>query len=190
MHCCHCVLCNIYPISVGLWGLINNVGISGEIGPFEWFDRNGIERLFQVNVLGTVSIVQAFLPLIKKCGSGRIVNTTSILGRVSVPFAGPYCMTKFALEAFSNSLRYSKFLLFIPYNIWVYVCTLSLHVHVIFIHLFIVTCAFMHAYFSAVENGVEKSFEYIIKPIVTNASIIFQIFCKDVMHCNGKFRQN
>lgn len=95
----------ILPEGRGLWGLINNVGISGEIGPFEWFDKSVIARLFEVNVLGTVGVVQAFLPLIKKCGSGRIVNTTSILGRVSVPFAGPYCMTKFALEAFSDSLR-------------------------------------------------------------------------------------
>lgn len=116
-----CVLFTIYHnicwSLTGLWGLINNVGISGEIGPFEWVDKSVIERLFQVNVLGTVGVVQAFLPLIKKSGSGRIVNTTSILGRVSVPYAGPYCMTKFALEAFSNSLRYSKFLLFIPYNV-------------------------------------------------------------------------
>lgn len=89
----------------GLWGLVNNAGISGEVGPVEWLEPTSVEKVLKVNVLGMYTVVYSFLPLIKKSGGGRIVNTASILGLLSLPFVAPYCMSKFAVEAFSDALR-------------------------------------------------------------------------------------
>jgi NAD(P)-dependent dehydrogenase (short-subunit alcohol dehydrogenase family) len=58
----------------------------------------------EVNLIGHVAVTQAFMPLIRKA-TGRIVNTVSVLGRFTTPFSGPYCMSKFAMEAFTDTLR-------------------------------------------------------------------------------------
>ena len=57
-----------------------------------------------VNLFGAIRVTKAFLPLIRK-NHGRIVNVSSILGRVADPFMGAYCITKYGLEAFSDALR-------------------------------------------------------------------------------------
>uniref|UniRef100_A0A0P4XHT6 D-beta-hydroxybutyrate dehydrogenase, mitochondrial-like protein n=1 Tax=Daphnia magna TaxID=35525 RepID=A0A0P4XHT6_9CRUS len=57
-------------------------------------------------------VTKAFLPLIRK-SQGRIVNVSSILGRVADPFLGAYCISKFALEAFSEILRFQM----VPFNV-------------------------------------------------------------------------
>jgi len=91
-----------------LWGIVNNVGVAGMLGPLEWMTQLNIMQLFEVNVFGMCRVVRTFLPLVKRANSdvgGRIVNTSSILGRLSIPFAAPYCMTKSAIEAFSDALR-------------------------------------------------------------------------------------
>src|SRR5919106_1599759 len=61
------------------------------------------ERL-EVNLIGQVAVTQAFLPALRRAG-GRIVNVSSIGGRVAVPLLAPYNASKFALEAVSDSLR-------------------------------------------------------------------------------------
>lgn len=65
-----------------------------------------------MNVLGVMRVTKAFLPLIRK-SQGRIVNVSSILGRVADPFLGAYCISKFALEAFSEILRFQM----VPFNV-------------------------------------------------------------------------
>ena len=96
---------------VGLWGLVNNAGILGHLGPSEWLRHEDYLHILNVNTLGTVRVVRTFLPLLKRSKAGaRIVNTSSILGKLSIPFSSPYCMSKYALEAFSDSLRYVAFL--------------------------------------------------------------------------------
>lgn len=61
-------------------------------------------KLSSVNLCGVIRVTKAFLPLI--CRSrGRIVNVSSILGRVADPFSGAYCISKFAMKAFSDILR-------------------------------------------------------------------------------------
>ena len=66
--------------------------------------------MFEANTLGAVTVSQAFIPLLGadpslSGGPGRIVNISSVAGRIAAPFLGDYAMSKHALEAFSDSLR-------------------------------------------------------------------------------------
>lgn len=89
--------------AAGLGGLVNNAGIA--VGtPLEFVPIDDLRRQLEVNVLGVVAVTQAFLPLLR-LGHGRIVNMSSISGRVTSPFFGPYSASKFALEALSDALR-------------------------------------------------------------------------------------
>ena len=87
----------------GLAGLVNNAGIAVS-GPVEFIPIEDWRRQLEVNVIGQVATIQAFLPLLR-AGHGRIVNVSSIGGRIALPLVGPYAASKFALEAISDSLR-------------------------------------------------------------------------------------
>lgn len=87
----------------GLSGLVNNAGI-GFGGPLEFADIDEIRAGFEVNVFGPVAVTRAFLPLVRRA-TGRIVNVSSGAGVASTPLLGPYCSSKFALEALSDALR-------------------------------------------------------------------------------------
>lgn len=87
----------------GLAGLVNNAGIPLG-GPLEYLPLSDIRYEMEVNLLGTVAVTQAFLPLIRR-GQGRIVNISSLSGFIALPFLGPYAMTKFGMRAFTDSLR-------------------------------------------------------------------------------------
>jgi len=87
-----------------LAGLVNNAGIAVS-GPLEFLEMAEIRRQFEVNLFGQVAVTQAFLPLLRRAKRGRIVNMSSISGRITAPLLGPYSMSKFALEAFSDALR-------------------------------------------------------------------------------------
>ena len=92
-----------------LKGLVNNAGM-GHGGPLAHQPVDEIRRVFEVNVLGAVTVSQAFIPLLGADpaltgGPGRIVNITSVGGRLAPPFLGDYAMSKHALEAFTDSLR-------------------------------------------------------------------------------------
>ena len=87
-----------------LAGLVNNAGISGA-GPIELLDLDEFRRMFEVNALGAVAVTQEFLPLLK-AGRGRIVNISSVSGRIAPPFMAPYAASKFALEAISDCMRH------------------------------------------------------------------------------------
>lgn len=88
---------------VGLAGLVNNAGI-GRGGPLEYLPLADLQTQFEVNVIGQIAVTQAFLPLLRQA-RGRIINMSSISGRVAMPFVGPYSASKFALEALTDSLR-------------------------------------------------------------------------------------
>jgi NAD(P)-dependent dehydrogenase (short-subunit alcohol dehydrogenase family) len=88
----------------GLSGLVNNAGIAIS-GPLEFLEMSEIRRQFEVNLFGQIAVTQAFLPLLRRAKGGRIVNMSSISGRIAAPFLGPYSMSKFALESFSDALR-------------------------------------------------------------------------------------
>ncbi|MCG3777514.1 MAG: Diacetyl reductase [(S)-acetoin forming] [Nitrospira sp.] len=87
----------------GIAGLVNNAGIV-VAGPLEVLPIAELRKQFGVNVIGALAVTQAFLPLLR-VRRGRIVNMGSIAGRVTVPFLGPYSMSKFALEAMTTALR-------------------------------------------------------------------------------------
>ncbi|XP_028928509.1 retinol dehydrogenase 5 [Ornithorhynchus anatinus] len=87
----------------GLYGLVNNAGVSGPMGPNEWQRVEDFRRVLEVNTLGAVGVTLALLPLLRRA-RGRLVNVTSVLGRLAAN-GGGYCLSKFALEAFSDSLR-------------------------------------------------------------------------------------
>ena len=87
----------------GLAGLVNNAGIAVN-GPLEFLPIDLLRRQLEVNLIGQVAVTQAFLPLLRKA-TGRIVNIGSAAGLVSAPFGGPYSMSKFGMEAFTDALR-------------------------------------------------------------------------------------
>jgi NAD(P)-dependent dehydrogenase (short-subunit alcohol dehydrogenase family) len=91
----------------GLFGLVNNAGIC-DPGPLAVQSTERFARHFDVNVTGALSMCQAFLPLLRRCDAGRpgrIVNMSSMSGKIAYPFMGAYAASKHALEALSDSLR-------------------------------------------------------------------------------------
>lgn len=89
--------------SVGLWGLVNNAGIA-LTGPVEFLEEEIWQYQFAVNFFGHVEITKKLIPLLRQA-KGRVVNISSISGRISPPYFGPYTCSKHALEAFSDVLR-------------------------------------------------------------------------------------
>nr|XP_042119333.1 retinol dehydrogenase 16 [Peromyscus maniculatus bairdii] len=87
----------------GLWGLVNNAGISIPTVPNQWLNKQEFAKILDVNLLGMIEMTLNMLPLVRKA-RGRVVNVSSILGRVSF-FGGGYCISKYGVEAFSDSLR-------------------------------------------------------------------------------------
>jgi NAD(P)-dependent dehydrogenase (short-subunit alcohol dehydrogenase family) len=84
--------------------LVNNAGFA-MLGAIEDLPRADLRHQFEVNVFGAIQMAREFLPTMRAQGSGRIVNISSLAGKVSVPLMGAYCASKFALEAFSDALR-------------------------------------------------------------------------------------
>ncbi|XP_049640018.1 retinol dehydrogenase 16-like [Suncus etruscus] len=87
----------------GLWGLVNNAGISDPSAPNEWLFKEDFMKILDVNLLGLIEVTLSLMPLIRKA-KGRVVNISSIGGRVAL-IGGGYCISKFGLEAFSDTLR-------------------------------------------------------------------------------------
>ncbi|KAG2459288.1 RDH7 dehydrogenase, partial [Polypterus senegalus] len=87
----------------GLWGLVNNAGTGVPFGPCDWLSVQEFRNMFDVNFFGLVEVTLHCLPLIKKA-RGRIVNMSSVMGRVSSPGV-PYSATKSAVESFNDTLR-------------------------------------------------------------------------------------
>jgi NAD(P)-dependent dehydrogenase (short-subunit alcohol dehydrogenase family) len=87
----------------GLQGLVNNAGIAIG-GPLEFLDLARLRRQLEVNVVGQIAVSKGFLALLRQ-GQGRIVNMSSVSGRLAMPFIGPYSASKFALEALTDALR-------------------------------------------------------------------------------------
>jgi NAD(P)-dependent dehydrogenase (short-subunit alcohol dehydrogenase family) len=83
--------------------LVNNAGIATN-APVEVLPLDDWRRMFEVNLFGHIAVTQALLPALVRSG-GRVVNISSVNGRLALPGYGPYSATKFALEAVSDSLR-------------------------------------------------------------------------------------
>jgi short-subunit dehydrogenase len=88
----------------GIDVLVNNAGY-GQLGPVDAIPDELLRANFETNVFGLVAVTRAFLPAMRTRGNGRIINLSSLAGRVSQPFMGAYCATKFAVEAMSDAMR-------------------------------------------------------------------------------------
>lgn len=87
----------------GLDLLINNAGVLTP-GPMEVLSLDAIRREFEVNVFGSISVINEFLPLLRK-SKGRIVQIGSMTGRFPLPFSGPSSASKATMEAFTDVYR-------------------------------------------------------------------------------------
>jgi NAD(P)-dependent dehydrogenase (short-subunit alcohol dehydrogenase family) len=85
--------------------LINNAGIM-YLGITEAFSVEQAKFQMETNYFGAIRVMQAVLPSMRKAGSGLIINTSSLVGRMSPPFFGTYTATKHALEGYTQALRY------------------------------------------------------------------------------------
>ena len=93
----------------GLGGLVNNAGIT-VVGPVEHLSIDKVVYNFDVNVLGIFRVIKTFLPLLGTRRNhpnlpGRILNISSVAGRISAPYMASYTGTKYALEGISHCLR-------------------------------------------------------------------------------------
>jgi NAD(P)-dependent dehydrogenase (short-subunit alcohol dehydrogenase family) len=84
-------------------GLVNCAGVVVP-GPVEGIPVERWQRQLEVNVVAVAALTRALLPAIR-AARGRIVNVSSLGGRLAVPFLGAYAASKFALEAYSDALR-------------------------------------------------------------------------------------
>jgi NAD(P)-dependent dehydrogenase (short-subunit alcohol dehydrogenase family) len=89
--------------SDGLNGIVNSAAIA-VAGPLEFIPPEAIVLQFEVNVVGSIAVTQAFLPMIRTA-RGRIVLMGSTSGVMCKPFAAPYGASKHAIEAIADSLR-------------------------------------------------------------------------------------
>lgn len=91
----------------GLSALVNVAGLAGVAGGvIEGVSEDRVKALFDVNISGTLRMVQVFLPLLRKYGPARIVNVSTSGVRVPAAFSGIYAISKYAVEGITNSLRY------------------------------------------------------------------------------------
>jgi NAD(P)-dependent dehydrogenase (short-subunit alcohol dehydrogenase family) len=88
----------------GLDVLMNNAGI-GSAGMLEFFTTDDFKKLYEVNVFGVQRMNRAVVPYFRKQKSGLIVYTSSLLGRITLPFYGLYQTSKWALEALAENYR-------------------------------------------------------------------------------------
>ena len=85
--------------------LINNAGYGSE-GPIEEVPMAEVRRQFETNVFGLARLTKLVLPGMRKQGWGRVVNLSSMGGRMTFPGGGFYHATKYAVEAISDALRF------------------------------------------------------------------------------------
>jgi NAD(P)-dependent dehydrogenase (short-subunit alcohol dehydrogenase family) len=87
-----------------LKALINNAGY-GQVGPLELLHPEELRAQFETNVIGLHAVTTAFLPLLRRERGARILQVASMLGRLSIPLAGPYNASKHAVVALAETLR-------------------------------------------------------------------------------------
>jgi short-subunit dehydrogenase len=88
----------------GIDALVNNAGY-GQAGPIEELTDAQLRAQFDTNVFGAMAVTRAFLPKMRARAFGRLINVSSIGGRVTFPLLGAYHASKYALEALSDAMR-------------------------------------------------------------------------------------
>ncbi len=87
-----------------IWAVVNNAGFA-QAGAIEDVDDDAVRYQLEVNVVAPARIARLVLPGMRARGTGRIVNISSVAGRISLPMMGWYCASKHALEAMTDALR-------------------------------------------------------------------------------------
>ncbi|MEO6772706.1 MAG: SDR family oxidoreductase [Kofleriaceae bacterium] len=85
--------------------LVNNAGF-GILGPTSEISDPEMRRQYETNVFGLMNVTRAFLPRMMERRAGRIINVSSVGGRITLPYFGVYNSTKYAVESLSDALRY------------------------------------------------------------------------------------
>lgn len=88
----------------GIDALINNAGY-GHAGPMSEVADEDLRRQYDTNVFGLMAVTRAFLPAMRERGYGKVLNVSSVGGRLTLPFFGAYNSTKYAVESMSDALR-------------------------------------------------------------------------------------
>ncbi|MBC7372475.1 MAG: SDR family oxidoreductase [Frankiales bacterium] len=88
----------------GVWALVNNAGFA-QSGAVEDVDDELVRAQLETNVVAPMRLARLVLPGMRERGEGRIVNISSVAGRLSTPLMGWYCASKHALEAVTDALR-------------------------------------------------------------------------------------
>ncbi|HEY5928309.1 MAG TPA: SDR family oxidoreductase [Kofleriaceae bacterium] len=89
----------------GLDVLVNNAGF-GVLGPTSEITDSEMRRQYETNVFGLMNVTRAFLPKMMQRRNGRIINVSSMGGRMTLPYFGVYNSTKYAVESLSDAMRY------------------------------------------------------------------------------------
>ena len=89
----------------GLDVLVNNAGF-GVLGPTSEISDAEMRRQYETNVFGLMNVTRAFLPRMMSRRAGRIINVSSVGGRITLPYFGVYNSTKYAVESLSDAMRY------------------------------------------------------------------------------------
>ena len=118
--------------------LVNNAGYS-QSGPVETVPMDAVRRQFDTNVFGPMRLIQLCLPGMRRQGWGRIVNMSSMGGRLTFPGGGYYHATKHALEALSDALRFE---------------VAGFGVHVVVVEPGLIRTGFSEAAVAAMADGV------------------------------------
>jgi NAD(P)-dependent dehydrogenase (short-subunit alcohol dehydrogenase family) len=87
-----------------LYALFNN-GAYGQPGAVEDLHREGLREQFETNLFGTVELTNLIIPVMRAQGCGRIIQNSSVLGLVALPYRGAYIASKYALEGIADTLR-------------------------------------------------------------------------------------
>jgi short-subunit dehydrogenase len=89
----------------GADALVNNAGY-GLVGPLTEISDRDLRKQYDTNVFGLMAVTRAFVPRMRERGHGRVVNISSMGGKITFPFMGAYNSTKYAVESLSDALRY------------------------------------------------------------------------------------
>ncbi|MBF0379611.1 MAG: SDR family NAD(P)-dependent oxidoreductase [Magnetococcales bacterium] len=95
----------VLELSGGRLDALFNNGAYGQPGAMEDISRQALREQFETNVFGTHELTSMVLPIMRKQGYGRIIQNSSILGFVAMPFRGAYVATKFAINGMTEAMR-------------------------------------------------------------------------------------
>lgn len=96
---------NILAQTGGTLDAVFNNGAYGQAGAVEDLNRNVLRAQFETNLFGWLELTNLLIPVMRQQGHGRIIQNSSVLGLVSMPYRGAYNASKYALEGLTDTLR-------------------------------------------------------------------------------------